>query len=69
MIQNFNSSIRFLDFSIDSNYLLIEDNLEEYIIIEIHSKKIVNLAQINFDIEWNGHGLKYSEKFKVKTFL
>lgn len=54
-----------MDFSIDSNYLLIEDNLDEFVIIEIHSKKIVNMAQINFDIQWNGNGLKYSEKFKV----
>lgn len=35
--------------------------------IEIHTKKIVNSAQINFQIEWNGQGLKYSNEFKVKN--
>lgn len=69
IIQNFNTSIKYLDFSVDSNYLLIKDNLDEVIFIEIHSKKIVNIADLNYEIEWMYEGLKYSDKFDVKLIL
>lgn len=63
-----NASVKFLDFSLDGAFLLIEDNLDEIHFLDVFSKKrYVNMDELNFEIEWCSEGLRYSgEKLKVK---
>lgn len=62
-IQNLNTRIKFLDFSKESTYLLLEDYLEEVLVIDIHQKTVIS-SKSYFDMEWTGDGLKYSENLK-----
>ena len=58
-----NTRIKFLDFSKESTYILIEDYLEEVLVIDIQQKTVITNKGF-FDMEWMGDGLKYSEKLK-----
>ena len=66
-ISELNASVKFLDFSLDSVFLLIEDNLDETHFIDIFNKKrYLNTGDLNFEIELCIDGLRYSEeKLKV----
>ena len=61
-VTDLNSRIKFLDFSRESSYLLIENYLGEVLVIDIENgKKLINKGY--FDLEWMGNGLKYSSLF------
>ena len=62
-VQNLNTRIKFIDFSKESTYILIEDFLEEVLVIDIQQKTVITNKGF-FDMEWMGDGLKYSEKLK-----
>ena len=62
-IQNLNTRIKFIDFSKESTFLLIEDYLEEVLVIDIQQKQVINNKGF-FDLEWMGNGLKYSINLK-----
>ena len=64
-IEELTSSINFLDFSLDNNYLLYKDNLEELTATDISSKKKINFIHSEFDVEWMSDGIQISEKTKV----
>jgi hypothetical protein len=62
-----NASVKYLDFSLDSAFLLIEDNLDEIHILDVFNKnRYVNMDELNYEIEWCSEGMRYCvEKFKV----
>ena len=61
-VTDLNSRIKYLDFSRESNYLLIENYLGEVLVIDIENgTKLTNKGY--FDLEWMGNGLKYSSLF------
>ena len=61
-VTDLNSRIKYLDFSMESSYLLIENYLGEVLVIDIENgKKLTNKGY--FDLEWMGNGLKYSSSF------
>ena len=62
-----NASVKFLDFSLDSAFLMIEDNLDEVHYLDVFNKKrYVNVEDFNYEIEWCSDGLRYStENLKV----
>ena len=61
-VTDLNSRIKYLDFSRESSYLLLENYLGEVLVIDIENgKKLINKGY--FDLEWMGNGLKYSSLF------
>ena len=62
-VQNLNTRIKFIDFSKESSFILLEDYLEEVLVIDIQQKKVINNKGF-FDMEWMGNGLKYSSNLK-----
>ena len=52
VIQNLNSKVRFLDFSSDSNYLIVEEDSDNIFVIEVFSKKKIYTENLNFKIDW-----------------
>lgn len=64
VLDKFDSFISTIDFSIDSNYLIIEDNLYNTFYFEIQTKKHITLDDVNFEIEWMNDGLKKCDNFK-----
>jgi len=64
ILDKFDSYIRSMDFSVDSNYLIIEDNIGNTFHYEIQTRRPVTLDELNFEIEWMNDGLKYSDHFR-----
>lgn len=64
ILDKFDSYIRSIDFSVDSNYLIIEDNIGNTFHFEIQTRRHVTLDELNFEIEWMNDGLKYSDHFR-----
>ena len=61
-VTDLNSRIKYLDFSRESSFLLIENYLGEVLVIDIENgRKLTNKGY--FDLEWMGNGLKYSSSF------
>ena len=61
-VTDLNSRIKYLDFSRESSYILIENYLGEVLVIDIENgKKLTNKGY--FDLEWMGNGLKFSSSF------
>ena len=61
-VTDLNSRIKYLDFSRESNYLLLENYLGEVLVIDIENgTKLTNKGY--FDLEWMGNALKFSSLF------
>lgn len=68
-LYGFKSSIKYIDFSTDNYYLQCEDNLEEVILFEIETQRIINSDAIDFELEWTGEGLRsYSQLKGVQSW-
>lgn len=56
------SEVEFLDFSVDSRYLLFKDRSEDLGIVECKELKRINTIFIEYDIEWSSDGRILNEK-------
>ena len=67
-VTDLNSRIKYLDFSRESSYLLLENYLGEVLVIDIENgTKLTNKGY--FDLEWMGNGLKYSSFFSCIQYI
>ena len=67
-VTDLNSRIKYLDFSRESSYLLLENYLGEVLVIDIENgTKLTNKGY--FDLEWMGNGLKYSSLFSCIQYI
>ena len=62
-IVGFKSSIRYLDFSTDNNFMQVEDSVGETQLYELEQDR-VNPKEVKFDTEFLGEGLRTFKKLK-----
>lgn len=66
-ISNLASPVEYIDFTVDDNFLLYKDTLEEVSIIDLSNQKKINTIFIEHDIEWCSDGIKIGEKTNVHS--
>ena len=54
----FNSTIKYIDFSTDNEFIQIEDVAGEVQLFEIKTQRIIATDIAEFDVEWLGEGLR-----------
>lgn len=64
IMDKFESYIKNIDFSVDSNYLILEDYLGGTFYFEIQTRRNIIIEDLIFEVEWMNDGLKYSDKFR-----
>lgn len=63
-IDEMTTTIEYIDFSTDDNYIMLKDNFEEILIVDIKNSRRINTIFIEHDVNWQSDGLKIHESTK-----
>jgi hypothetical protein len=60
-IDNILNHIEYIDISKDNYFLMFKDAMEEVVYMNLDSFKKENYIAIEYDVEWLGDGIKFSD--------